>query len=70
MSAVADSLTQGDLARRARVFNVWLTGSARNGGDGIADRKRMFADISDDENAPADCAIMVIAKLVRWSTRW
>jgi len=69
MSAVADSLTQGDLAKVARSFNVWLTGYKKNWCDGHSDARRISADINDDENAPTTAAIMVIAIVAGWSKR-
>jgi hypothetical protein len=61
MSAVADSLTQGDLARFAPAFNVRLTGSARNSSDGHSDARRISADASDYDDVPTCCAVIVIA---------
>jgi hypothetical protein len=69
MSAVADSLTQGDLVKFARAFNVWRTGYATIWCDGHFDARRIAAEINDDDNAPANDAITVIAIPVRWSKR-
>lgn len=49
MSAVADSFTQGDLARLVRALNVWLTGYTTNWCDGHSDARRIAAEINDEE---------------------
>jgi hypothetical protein len=69
MTAVADSLTQGDLAKFARAFNVWQTGYTTIWCDGHSATRRISAETNDDKKCTRRLRYHGHCRMARWSKR-